>query len=159
MKIVRVIPLYKGDNNQLIHSYRHISVLPFFSRIFENIVFKNVLRFLDDNNILYEYHFGFRTHQAFDTADHCILLNKQEKYGIRASYSIGLKGICLSGNNLLCTTIAILIFFKLHMECPNDPYSGPFSSFYILMTFLNHLIYYLQMTHVCSLRELYIAVS
>ena len=30
LKIARVIPLYKGENNQLIHNYRPISVLPFF---------------------------------------------------------------------------------------------------------------------------------
>ena len=35
LKIARVIPLYKGENNQLIHNYRPISVLPFFSKIFK----------------------------------------------------------------------------------------------------------------------------
>ena len=111
LKIARVIPLYKGDNNQLIHNYRPISVLRFFSIIFEKIVSKYVLRFLDDNNIMYEYQFGFRKHhstshaiitlvervtkaldpgkyivgvfldlkKAFDTVDHCILLNILEK--------------------------------------------------------------------------------
>ena len=64
LKIARVIPLYKGDNNQLIHNYRPISVLPFLSKIFEKIVSKYVLRFLDDNNILYEYQFGFRKHHS-----------------------------------------------------------------------------------------------
>ena len=57
----------------------------------------------------------------------------------------------------------LVYFLTNQMECPKDPYWGPFSSFYILMTFLNHLIYcfqyYLQMTQVCSLRELHIAVS
>ena len=41
-----VIPLYKGENNQLIHNYRPISVLPFFSKIFEKIVYKYVIYFL-----------------------------------------------------------------------------------------------------------------
>ena len=64
LKIARVIPLYKGDNNQLIHNYRPISVLPFFSKIFEFFKSKYVPRFLDDNNILYEYQFGFRKHHS-----------------------------------------------------------------------------------------------
>ena len=53
-----------------------------------------------------------------------------------------------------------LFFIVPRIHTPEDPY---ISSFYILMTFLNHQIYcfqyYLQMTQVCSLRELHIAVS
>ena len=45
LNIARVIPLYKGENNQLIHNYRPISVLPFFSKIFEKIVYKYVIDF------------------------------------------------------------------------------------------------------------------
>ena len=37
LKIARVIPLYKGDNNQLILNYRPISVLPLFSIFFLNL--------------------------------------------------------------------------------------------------------------------------
>ena len=57
MKIARIISLYKGENNQLIHNYRPISV-------FEKIVYKYVVEFLDDNNILYQYQFGFRNHNS-----------------------------------------------------------------------------------------------
>ena len=64
LKIARIIPLYKGENNQLIHNYRPISVLPFFSKIFEKIVYKYVVDFLDDNNIFYQYQFGFRKHHS-----------------------------------------------------------------------------------------------
>ena len=64
LKIARIIPLYKGEDNQRIHNYRPISVLPFFSKIFEKIVFKHLIEFLNDNNILYEYQFGFRKHHS-----------------------------------------------------------------------------------------------
>ena len=64
LKIARVIPLYKGQNNQLIHNYRPISVLPFFSQIFEKIVYKYVIYFFDYNNILYAHQFGFRKHHS-----------------------------------------------------------------------------------------------
>ena len=64
LKIARVIPLYKGENNQLIHNYRPISVLPFFSKIFEIIVYKYVIDFFDDNNIMYDHQFGFRKHHS-----------------------------------------------------------------------------------------------
>ena len=65
LKIARIIRLYKGADNQRIHNYRPISVLPFFSsKIFEKIVFKYLIEFLNDNNILYEYQFGFRKHYS-----------------------------------------------------------------------------------------------
>ena len=64
LKIARIIPLYKRENNQLIHNYKPISVLPFISKIFEKIVYKYVVDFLDDNNILYQYQFGFRKHHS-----------------------------------------------------------------------------------------------
>ena len=60
----RVIPLYKGENNQLIHNYRPISVLPFFSKIFEKNCIQICNRFFDDNNILYDHQFGFRKHHS-----------------------------------------------------------------------------------------------
>ena len=63
MKITRIIPLYKGDDKQLIHNYRPISILAFFSKVFEKIVHKYI-EFLDDNNILYEYQFVFRKHHS-----------------------------------------------------------------------------------------------
>ena len=80
-----------------------------------------------------------------------------------ATYSIGLKVIWLSGNNMLSTTIDILMKKKITHGVPQGSILGPFSSLYILMTFLNNLIYwfqcYFQMTQVCSLRELHLAVS
>ena len=45
LKLARVIPINKGENDQLIQNYRPISVLPF-------------------NNILYDYQFGFRKHHS-----------------------------------------------------------------------------------------------
>ena len=196
LKIARVIQLYNGDNNQLIHNHRPISALPFFSRIFEEEkLFKYVLRFLDDNNIMYEYHFGFRKYhstnhaiiklvervpkaldtgkyivgvfldlkKSFDTVDHCILLNKLEKYEMRG--------------NLLYWFKSYLSFrgqFVEYNDCHSDKKYYTWSAprihtrahslhFIILITFLNHLIYcfqyYLQMKQVCSLRELHISVS
>ena len=35
-------------------------MLPFFPKIFENIIFNLVINFLNDNNVLYDYQFRFR---------------------------------------------------------------------------------------------------
>ena len=37
LTIARVIPLYKGESNQLIHNYRPISVLPFFTKYLKKL--------------------------------------------------------------------------------------------------------------------------
>ena len=60
LKIAKVIPIYKSDDKQLIQNYRPISVLPFFSKIFEKIISNHLLNFIESNNILYDNQFGFR---------------------------------------------------------------------------------------------------
>ena len=37
LKIARIIPLYKGEDNQRIHNYRPISVLPFFQKYLKKL--------------------------------------------------------------------------------------------------------------------------
>ena len=60
LKLARVVPILKlGDSSQ-VNNYRPISILTFFSKIFEKIMYNHVLDFLDDNSILYERQFGFR---------------------------------------------------------------------------------------------------
>ena len=60
MKLAKVLPIYKADNHQLIQNYRPISVLNFFSKVYERIIYNNLLDFIMDNNILYDKQFRFR---------------------------------------------------------------------------------------------------
>ena len=60
LKIAKVLPIYKNEDEQLIQNYRPISVLPFFSKIFEKIVASNIIDFLEENNLFYCNQFGFR---------------------------------------------------------------------------------------------------
>ena len=81
---------------------------------------------------------------------------------LEATYSNGSKVIYRAENNLLNTMIVILRKNILHMECLRDPYSDPFYLYYTSMIFLKRLPYgfqtYLQMTQVCSLKELHITI-
>ena len=60
LKLARVVPIFKAGDSALINNYRPISVLTFFSKIFEKIICNHLTEFMDENNIIYEYQFGFR---------------------------------------------------------------------------------------------------
>ena len=60
LKLAKVIPIFKSGNQQLINNYRPISVLPFFSKIYEKVMANFLINFLDANDILSNFQFGFR---------------------------------------------------------------------------------------------------
>ena len=55
LKIAKVLPIFEAGDEQLITNYRPISVLNFFSKIFEKVVANYIVDFLESNNILYEH--------------------------------------------------------------------------------------------------------
>jgi len=60
MKIAKVYPLFKSGDRSLVTNYRTISILPAFSKIIEKLVYKRLMGYLCEHNILYLYQFGFR---------------------------------------------------------------------------------------------------
>ena len=68
LKVAKVIPVFKGGDSSILSNYRPISVLTLFSKIFEKVVYKSVLRFMDDNLSLYKYQFGFRQQHSCQQA-------------------------------------------------------------------------------------------
>ena len=68
LKIARVIPLFKSDNCMLVINYRPVSVLPFFSKILEKIMYNRILAFINKHNLLYKFQFGFRGKHGTDIA-------------------------------------------------------------------------------------------
>ena len=94
LKIARVIPLFKSGDRNCIGNYRPISLLPVFSKIFEKLIHKRVLSFLDKHNVLYNKQFGFRkrhsTIHALNTAITQIIhsLNRNDTvFGIFLDFS------------------------------------------------------------------------
>ena len=60
LKLAKIIPLYKAGNKSSIDNYRPISVLPYFSKLYERIMYNRVIQFIEIKNILYACQFGFR---------------------------------------------------------------------------------------------------
>ena len=60
LKLAKIVPIFKSGDKKIISNYRPISVLTFFSKIFEKAISKYLLAFLDSNNTLYKFLFGFR---------------------------------------------------------------------------------------------------
>ena len=71
LKLEKVVPLFKSGESDKVTNYRPISVLSFFSKIFEKIIYNYVVHFMDKNDTIYKYQFGFRkkhsTHHAIIT--------------------------------------------------------------------------------------------
>ena len=60
LKIAKVIALYKKGERYKPNNYRLISLLSCFNKVFEKIICKQILAFLYNNEILYDYQYGFR---------------------------------------------------------------------------------------------------
>ena len=59
-KIAKVIPIHKAGDKSSMDNYRPISLLSAFSKILEKIVAIRLLTFLNTNEILSKWQFGFR---------------------------------------------------------------------------------------------------
>ena len=71
LKMAKAIPSFKSGDKADITNYRPISVMPFSSKIFEKIMHKYLINFIDKHNILYKYQFHFRKSHS---TNHAIIL-------------------------------------------------------------------------------------
>ena len=60
MKIAKVIPLFKKENQHILDNYRPISLLPAMSKVLEKVVFNQVYEYFDKNRLFYKNQYGFR---------------------------------------------------------------------------------------------------
>ena len=59
-KLARVVPIHKGGNSYAPNNYRPISILHVFSKIYERVVHRKLMYYLESRNILSQYQYGFR---------------------------------------------------------------------------------------------------
>lgn len=67
-KTASVRPLFKGGDQADPNCYRPISILPCIAKILERLICKQLVRFLNTNNILSDFQSGFRAGHSCETA-------------------------------------------------------------------------------------------
>ena len=67
MKFAKVTPIFKTGSKLDCGNYRPISVLSAVPKIFEKIVYEQLTKFLDDNNIISKHQSGFRPLHSTET--------------------------------------------------------------------------------------------
>lgn len=67
-KTALITPIHKGGDKSDITNYRPISLLNVFSKIFERIVKKRLLTYLEENFILPKSQYGFRENLGTEDA-------------------------------------------------------------------------------------------
>ena len=70
LKLAKVIPVHKGNDESDPSNYRPISLLSVFNRIFEKMMYTRLKSFLDKFSILYDSQYGFREKRS---TEHAIL--------------------------------------------------------------------------------------
>ena len=68
LKTFKIIPLYKKDDPVNFSNYRQISLLPSISKIFERVIFKHLADYLEENNLMYKYQYGFQKYLSTEYA-------------------------------------------------------------------------------------------
>jgi hypothetical protein len=68
LKTARVVPIYKGGTKTDVANYRPISLLASFSKIYEKLMHKRVVEFMEMNGSLHEYQYGFRAGRSCEHA-------------------------------------------------------------------------------------------
>ena len=110
LKIAKVSPIYKKDDEQLMENYRPISILPIFSKIFEKIIYERLYNFLISQNILHHNQFGFRkghstSHALNYSIEHIVNSLKRENHVL---------GIFIDLSKAFDTIDHEILLYKLH---------------------------------------------
>ena len=80
LKVARIVPVFKAEDPTQFSNYRPVSVLPVLSQVFERILKKRLVEFLDKHSVIISGQYGFRTGHSTDMA----ILDMVEK--VRAAW-------------------------------------------------------------------------
>ena len=60
LKIANVVPIFEAGDEMVFTNYRHVSVLPVFSKILERLMYNRLIEYINENKLLYWYQFGLQ---------------------------------------------------------------------------------------------------
>ena len=61
LKLARILPRHKSKSHKITNNFRPISLSPMMAKIVEKLMKARAVQFIEDNSILYNKQFGFRT--------------------------------------------------------------------------------------------------
>ena len=67
LKIAKVIPIFKKDDNKIFNNYRPISLLPVLSKVVEKVICSQINNFFI-TNLFYDSQYGFRPEHSTEYA-------------------------------------------------------------------------------------------
>ena len=90
LKIAKIIPIYKNKGSSTdVSNYRPIALLSSFDKIFEKLIHKRIMTFLDKKNIIYKRQFGFRKNHS--TIHNLIALTEEIRKNLdKGNFSCGI---------------------------------------------------------------------
>ena len=68
LKIAKITPIFKKDDETLFTNYRPISLLPAISKIFERVLFQQIYEYFQEKKLFYNSQYGFRTGHSTEFA-------------------------------------------------------------------------------------------
>ena len=121
LKIARIVPVYKRGDARQIHNYRPISILPPLNKVFEKIIYKQMMKFIDGERILSPNQFGFR--KGCDTGQAALKLI----HTVLENYSGGRSTACIFLD--YSAAFDALRRETLLQKCDRYGFRGPFNDF------------------------------
>ncbi len=68
LKFAKITPIHKGKSKLELGNYRPISILPIFSKILEKLMNARMVKFLNQNGIIFEHQYGFQENKSTSLA-------------------------------------------------------------------------------------------
>ena len=67
MKVANIVPLFKAGDRTICNNYRPVSLTPVIAKVFESIIHENLLKHIENNDIIHSAQHGFLKNHSTNT--------------------------------------------------------------------------------------------